>query len=103
MIKRLQIALTDDTWAVVDSIIKQANDNFDAGHINYSDAINEMILNSRVDIKALQEKHTDIRRSLRSYAKQDEPDIDALIKTLNELKKKKHRLKPKDKQTELSV
>lgn len=103
MIKRLQIALTDDAWIAVDLLIKEANENFATGHINYSDAINEMIINSKVDIKTLQDKHTDIRRSLKSYAKQEEPDIDALIKTLTEIKKQKQKTKQKEKTAEVSA
>lgn len=103
MFKRLQIALSEDAWAAVDALITQANENFETGHINFSDVINEMIINSKVDIKALQDKHTDIRRSLKSYAKQETPDIDAIIKTLNEIKKQKLRGKQKDKSDEVSA
>ena len=54
MIKRLQIALTNEARLAVDSLIKEANEGFETGHINYSDAINEMIVNSKVDVKTLQ-------------------------------------------------
>jgi septation ring formation regulator EzrA len=101
MKKRLQIALSDEALATVELLIKQANKDFETGHITYSDAINEMIMTSKVDIKTLQDKHTDVRRSLKSFAKQDDPDLDSLIKTLTELKKQKHRLKTKDHQTEM--
>jgi hypothetical protein len=101
MIKRLQIALSEEATAMVESLITEANTGFDSGHINYSDAINEMILCSKVDVKTLQDKHTDIKRSLKSFAKQEDPDIDALIKTLTEIKKQK--LKVKNKTSEASA
>ncbi|MEQ1664453.1 MAG: hypothetical protein ABL927_03665 [Bdellovibrionales bacterium] len=61
---------------------------FESGHITYSDAINEMISTSKVDIKTLQDKHTDVRRSLKSFAKQDDPDLDSLIITPADKSKK---------------
>ena len=103
MTKRLQIALSDEALIAVESLIKEANDNFELGHINYSDIINEMVINSKVDIKVLQDKHTDIKRSLKSYAKQEYPDIDALIKTLTEIKKQKQKYNQKQKSPEVSA
>ena len=86
MSKRLQIILTDEAWNAVDALTNDASQNFEAGSINYSDAINEMILTARVDVKALQLKHTDVRRSLRAMASKETVDIDAVIKSLMELK-----------------
>lgn len=103
MTKRLQIAVSNEALIAVESLINEANKNFDMGHINYSDAINEMILNSKVDVKTLQDKHTDIRRSLKSYAKQEDPDLDGLIKKLTEIKKQKHRSRQKENSPEASV
>lgn len=84
--KRLQVILSDEAWAAVEKLTDDANAEFEAGTINYSDAINEMILTSKVDIKVLQTKHTDIRRSLRVMASKDSLDLDNVIKTLMELK-----------------
>lgn len=84
--KRLQVILSDEAWAAVERLTDEANADFEAGTINYSDAINEMILTSKVDIKILQTKHTDIRRSLRAMASKDSVDLDNIIKTLMELK-----------------
>lgn len=95
MIKRLQVSLSNEAWHAVEAITTEASENFDVGTINYSDVINEMILTSKVDIKTLQLKHTDVRRTLRSMASQEDLDIDAVIKNLTELKQKTaKRLKP---------
>jgi hypothetical protein len=86
MKKRLQVVFTEEAWAAVEALTNDANQNFDVGTISFSDAINEMVLSSRVDIKTLQNKHTDIRRTLRVMASQENVDIDSVIKNLKELK-----------------
>ena len=86
MKKRLQVILTDDAWNVVERIYNDVNDGFDAGHINYSDAINEMILTSNVNVKELRKKHTDLRRSLRSLASKPDIDVESVLRCLQELK-----------------
>lgn len=78
--KRLQVVL----------VATQASKDFDAGSISYSDVVNELVLNARVDIKILQAKHTDLRRSLKSFASKKDIDIDQIIKTLTELKGPTH-------------
>ncbi len=88
MSKRLQVVLTEEAWKQIESITSEANHNFEMGSINCSDVINEMVLNSRVDIKTLQMKHADIRRSLLVLAAKDDIDLDTVIKTLSELKAK---------------
>lgn len=91
MQKRLQINLTDEAGSAVDSLIKVANENFKNGKITFSDAINEMIVCSKVDIPTLQTKHINLRKSLRNMASQSELDIDAMIKTLTAFKSKTSR------------
>ncbi|MCM0606586.1 MAG: hypothetical protein KA715_10890 [Xanthomonadaceae bacterium] len=88
MIKRLQVVFAEDAWSTIKQITHQANEGFNVGSIGYSDVINELILNSKVDIKHLQAKHTDLRRSLRVLASQDEIDIDLAIKMLTDLRGK---------------
>ena len=88
MKKRLQIVLNEEAWSSIETLTNEANAGFDNGSINYSDAINEMVLTSKVDIKALQLKHTDWRRSLKSFASNENADIDSVIKCLAELKSK---------------
>ncbi len=84
--KRLQVILSDEAWREVETITKEATEKFESGSINYSDVINEMILTSKVDVKLLQLKHTDLRRSLKVLAGKNDLDIEAAIKSLMELK-----------------
>lgn len=93
MKKRLQVILSEDAWAAVESTIKEATKGFDVGSITYSDAINEMVISSRIDIKALQVKHTDLKRSLRVLASKQDVDPDLVIKSMMELKAKTSRKK----------
>lgn len=86
MKKRIQVVLSDEAWELVESITSEANNNFEVGSISYSDVINEMILSAKVDIRSLQLKHTDLRRSLRSLASKDNIDIEQVLKALHDLK-----------------
>lgn len=88
MSKRIQLILSDETWKLVETLHRDASDQFEVGNITYSDVIAEMILCSKVDVKALQAKHTDVRLSLKILAKQNGIDIDGAIKHLSELKLK---------------
>lgn len=88
MSKRLQVVLDDDAWKVVESICTEANANFELGSINYSDTINELILCSKPDVKALQVKHMNLRKSLKLMASQESIDLDGAIKFLTELRSK---------------
>lgn len=80
--KRRRITLTDEAMAAVIALTTKANENFDVGKVTHSDAINEMIVCSRVDVKALQQKHTDLGRSLRAIAARTDLDLDSTIKLL---------------------
>ena len=84
--KRLQIVLTDEAWEAVAALTTEASNKFEAGKINYSDVINEMILCSKVDGRLLQLKHADLRRSLKVMASKENIDIESVIKSLMELK-----------------
>jgi len=86
--KRLQVQFSDDAWAVIDQVTSDANKDFSVGSITYSDVVNELVMNARIDLKALQAKHTDVKRSLRQIASQDGVDLDAAIKALMDLKSK---------------
>lgn len=86
--KRLQVILNEEAWNLVEALIKEANENFEVGSITFSDAINEMILCSKVDVKQLQTKHTDFRRSLKVLATRDDLDLESVIKSLMELRAK---------------
>jgi hypothetical protein len=95
MKRKLQVMLNDEAWGQVENLVNLANEGFESGSINYSDAINEMVLTSKVEVKSLQLKHTNVRKSLRVLATQKDLDIDAAIKSLMELKSKVIRKQPK--------
>lgn len=84
--KRLQVILTDEAWSEIEKVYKDSTDGFKTGSINYSDVINEMVLNSKVDLKELRLKHTDIRKSLLNLAKSENLDVEAAIKALSEIR-----------------
>lgn len=87
MKKRIQVVLNDESWATVEKLTFDANEGFDNGNITYSDVLNEMALCSNVDIKKLQLKHTNIRKSLRLLASKKDLDVDVAIESLIALKK----------------
>ena len=86
--KRLQVILSDEAWQEVERVYVDATTDFKTGSINYSDVINEMVLNSKVDLRELRLKHTDIRKSLLNLAKAENIDVDAALKVLNEIRTK---------------
>jgi hypothetical protein len=86
--KKLQVALTDESWIMIENLSKEANDGFKNGCITFSDIVNEVLLSAKLDIRGLQAKHTNIRKSLRMLASQKEIDIDLAIRNLMELKAK---------------
>ena len=86
MKKKLQVILTDESWSALETMTKDANDGFKNGSINMSDIVNEILLFAKIDVRAMQAKHTNIRRSLRQMALQKDIDIDLAIKNLMELK-----------------
>lgn len=88
MKKKLQIVLNDDSWTSLESMTKDANDGFVNGSITFSDVVNEVLIAAKLDIKGLQAKHTNIRKSLRLMASQKEIDIDSAIKALMDIKSK---------------
>lgn len=73
---------------MIESQLVDINKDFQAGSITRSDIVNEMILTSKVEVKALQLKRTDFRKALRVMATQPDIDIDTIIKNLSELKNK---------------
>lgn len=95
MVKRLQVVMTEETWKIVEEATNEANKDFELGNIRFSDVINEMILCADIDILNLQNKHTNIKKSLRLMASKD-LDLDVIIKNLQDIKAKKtkKRVKP---------
>lgn len=88
MKRKLQVNLSEEAWNVLAANVKDANDDFVNGHITYSDIICELLLTAKLDLKSLQIKHTSISRTLKTLSQDREIDIDAAIRTLQELKAK---------------
>lgn len=88
MKRKLQVLITEDAWKVIEGLQKDSNHEFKCGSINFSDIVNEIILTCKLDIKALQAKCTNIRKSLRNMASEKEIDLDKAIKYLTDLKSK---------------
>ncbi len=80
MKKKIQIVLSDESWSALESLTNEANEGFVNGTINYSDVVNELIATGKIDIRGLQAKHTNIRKSLGLMASQKEIDIESAIK-----------------------
>ena len=95
MKKKLQVAISEEAWLILDGLVKQANEDFSLGSVGFSDAVNEMILSNKVDVKVLQNKNINFRKSLRVLASQKDLDISAAIKTLQDLKSKAVKTSPK--------
>lgn len=88
MKRKIQIVLSEDAWELLEATTKESNNGFKNGLITYSDVVNEFLVSGKIDIRLLQAKHTNLRKSLRLMASQKEIDIDAAIKALQELKTK---------------
>lgn len=88
MKKKIQVVLSDESWSALENLTNEANEGFVNSTINYSDVVNELIANGKIDIRGLQAKHTNIRKSLRLMASQKEIDIESAIKALMDLKSK---------------
>lgn len=88
MKRKLQVILNDDSWTALEGMTNEANSDFINGSITLSDVVNEIILNAKLDVRSLQFKHTNIRKSLRNMATQKEIDIDLAIRILTDLKSK---------------
>jgi hypothetical protein len=95
MRRKLQIVLTDETWTLLENLNKEANQDFKTGFITMSDVVNEMILNAKIDLRSLQGKHTNVRKSLRQLSSQKDIDLDLVIKSLMELKSNQAKKSPK--------
>ena len=80
--------MTDESWASLETLTTESNAGFKNGSITYSDVVNEMLITAKLDIRGLQAKHTNIRKSLRLMAAQKEIDIDSAIRALMDLKAK---------------
>jgi hypothetical protein len=88
MKRKIQVVLSEEAWKLLESTTKESNSGFKNGSITYSDVVNEFLASGKIDIRMLQAKHTNLRKSLRLMASQKEIDIDAAIRSLQELKAK---------------
>lgn len=95
MKRKIQVVLSEDAWELLESTTKESNSGFKNGSITYSDVVSEFLVSGKIDIRLLQAKHTNLRKSLRLMASQKEIDIDAAIKSLQELKAKTVKKSPK--------
>lgn len=86
MKKVLQVKISEEAWSVLDSTLATANANFKSGKVSISDLVNEMIVNAKVDISSLQTKSISLKKFLKNTANQSEPDLEATIKVLSEIK-----------------
>lgn len=86
--RKLQLNLNEDSWKLLEGVVKEANEDYVSGTITLSDVANEMILNAKVDIRALQAKHANVRKILRLLATQKDIDIESAIRQLAEQKSK---------------
>jgi hypothetical protein len=84
--KRIAMFLSEEALEIFERLLASANDGFEAGRITPSDLMSELVLSSRLDIKAIQLKHSDLRRSLRALSNREKIDIDTAIKVLLEMK-----------------
>ena len=82
--KRLQLKLGEEALTKLDALVTQVNEGFTLGSISQSDIVEELIVAARVDAKALQRKHVDIKRYLKQMASDDTLDLDQAIKLLEE-------------------
>lgn len=88
MKRKLQVALNEDSQSTLEGLLKEVNSGFNNGYISCSDLVNEIILTAKIDVRDLQMKHMNIRKSLRLLASQKDIDIDLAIKGLMEMKAK---------------
>lgn len=82
--KRLQLKLGIEALAKLDALVTQVNEGFTVGSISQSDIVEELVLAGRIDTKAIQRKHVDIKRYLKHIASTDALDLDQAIKMLEE-------------------
>jgi len=86
MSKRIALQLSEEASDRFDRLLKEANQGFEAGRILAADLINELILTTRIDLRALQLKHSDLRKSLKVMSAKENIDIDSAIRFLTELR-----------------
>ena len=85
---KFQVNLCEESRKHLETVTADANFEFKLGTVTLSDVVCEMILQSRIDVRALQTKHTNVRKSLRLLAARKDIDLDSAIEQLLEMKGK---------------
>lgn len=88
MNKKIQVNLSNEAWNHLEGLLKQLKDEHKSISINCSELVSEIILSSKIDLKSLQVKYTNLRKSLRELSNMKDIDLDVMIKSLVELKNK---------------
>lgn len=92
--KQVSLILSEDAWDIVKEKLAEVNRDFDGGRLKPCDVVNEMILTSKIDVKALQGKHINLKKLLRSLANKKDIEIDMVLKLVGEAKGKISKRKP---------
>ncbi len=92
---KIQINLCDESRKRLDNITAEANFDFLVGTITLSDVVSEMILQARIDIRTLQTKHTNVRKSLRLLASRKDIDLASAIEQLSEMQARSQKKPPR--------
>lgn len=86
MAKRLQIVIGEDAFERVDQVYKKATEGQPTVKLNYSNVIEEMILNSKVSISDIRSKHTDLRKTLLDLAKRKDISVEDVVSQIADIK-----------------
>lgn len=84
--KRLQLKIGSEALTKLEALVAQVNEGFTLGSISQSDIVEDLIVSARIDAKALQRKHVDIKRYLKQMASDESLDLDQAIRLLEEFK-----------------
>ena len=88
MRKQAGLRLSNEALERLRGIVQQANDGFKYGRISQSIVINQMILESKINVEQLRASHINIKTALRSLLKESDADIEEALKKLEILKNK---------------
>lgn len=88
MNKRIQVILSEQALVKLEKTHEEAKKGFQTGTISLADVLNEMILESNLDLKELRTKHTNLKKSLLKLAKEKDLDVETALKVIQDLKSK---------------
>lgn len=84
--RRIALQLSQEAADRFDRLLSEANQEFEVGRVLASDLLNEIILSTKVDLRALQVKHLDLRRSLKVLSSKEGLDIESAIRFLTDMR-----------------